>query len=85
MLYVPTFKHNLISVDKLSQDNACHVQFSLDVCEILKNLDNTLVTTGHLDHGIYYLNDATNVPSTAASSCLTAGKTDIPIPKDSSY
>ncbi|KAL8123524.1 hypothetical protein AgCh_011483 [Apium graveolens] len=62
LLYVPTFKHNLISVHKLSQDNACHVQFSLAVCEILRNQDNIVVATGHLDHGLYYLDDAQDVP-----------------------
>lgn len=43
VLYVPTFKHNLLSIHELSQDNGCHVQFYSGVCKILMNETDTLV------------------------------------------
>ncbi|XP_074362752.1 uncharacterized protein LOC141703032 [Apium graveolens] len=57
VLFVPRFKHNLLSIHKLSQDNNCHIRFTPLTCDIIDNTTAELITTGHLDQGLYYLQD----------------------------
>lgn len=62
VLFVPTFKHNLLSIHRLSKDNNCHVKFTPNSCEILANDTNALLAEGFIDKGLYYLYDDLKVP-----------------------
>uniref|UniRef100_A0A803KUW9 GAG-pre-integrase domain-containing protein n=1 Tax=Chenopodium quinoa TaxID=63459 RepID=A0A803KUW9_CHEQI len=55
VLYVPSFKHNLLSVKKLLQDSKCRVQFYAEYC-IIEELQSSVVKgIGVIKNGLYYL------------------------------
>ncbi|XP_074373554.1 uncharacterized protein LOC141713889 [Apium graveolens] len=54
-LYVPTFHHNLLSIHKLSKDNACIVMFLPDKCVIQNAQSNNVQGVGILKNGLYFL------------------------------
>ena len=58
VLYVPLFKHNLISIHKLSQDNNCVVTFHPEGCSVVRNNTQQTVAVGTLKNGLYYMKDA---------------------------
>uniref|UniRef100_A0A803L036 Retrovirus-related Pol polyprotein from transposon TNT 1-94-like beta-barrel domain-containing protein n=1 Tax=Chenopodium quinoa TaxID=63459 RepID=A0A803L036_CHEQI len=58
VLGVPTFKHNLLCVNKLNRDNDCNVMFHSGFCLIRGNSDQKIVGLGKLHNGLYYLIDS---------------------------
>lgn len=55
VLYIPAFKQNLLSVNKLCQDNAYKVVFYDNYCIIHDNKSNEVKGIGRSEHGLYYL------------------------------
>lgn len=55
VLYVPQFKHILISIYKMAKDNHCVVNFQPQTCEILDPHTKIVKATAHLYKGLYYL------------------------------
>ncbi|XP_056697640.1 uncharacterized protein [Spinacia oleracea] len=55
VLYVPQFKHNLVSIHKLYKDNLCDVMFSPRTCTVVDSLTKELRGKGEMKHGLYYL------------------------------
>ncbi|KAL2935935.1 Retrovirus-related Pol polyprotein from transposon TNT 1-94 [Bienertia sinuspersici] len=57
VMYVPTFKHNLISIQKLVKDSKCEVKFTENFC-IIKEADSECVKgIGRAERGLYILLD----------------------------
>ncbi|KAL8144971.1 hypothetical protein AgCh_003257 [Apium graveolens] len=56
VLCVPTFKHNLLSVQKLVQDNNCEVNFSPTQCIITDKTSKQVVGIAKVSNGLYVLN-----------------------------
>lgn len=56
VLYVPKFKHNLVSVRKLTKDSNCSVQFLPKSCVISDSSTKEVKAVGHAKGGLYYLN-----------------------------
>lgn len=55
VLYVPAFRHNLLSVKKLAQDSHCKVTFHSSFC-IIQDSDTSIVKgVGKAVNGLYYL------------------------------
>lgn len=57
VLVVPQFQHNLLSIHKLSKDNACEIQFSPEVCQIVNSNSKEVQAEGKMCNGLYYLVD----------------------------
>ena len=57
MLYVPDFKYNLLSVQRLSRENGCNVIFENTYCLILDVSTEKLKGIGKVQNGLYYLVD----------------------------
>lgn len=57
VLGVPTFKYNLLSVNKLSRDSNCQVTFHSGFCVIKDNASRKIKGVGKLQNGLYYLLD----------------------------
>lgn len=55
VLCVPTFKHNLLSVNKLCCDENCNVVFHADYCIIQDKNSNEVKGIGRGENGLYYL------------------------------
>ncbi|CAO2821171.1 unnamed protein product [Amaranthus hypochondriacus] len=55
VLHIPTFKHNLLSVQKLSRDEHCKVIFEPTKCVIIDDITGTIKGTGIALNGLYYL------------------------------
>lgn len=60
VLCVTKFKHNLLSVQKLTQDSNCSVHFFATHCLIVDNTTGTLMGVGEAKGGLYYLVDHLN-------------------------
>ncbi|KAL2937848.1 Retrovirus-related Pol polyprotein from transposon RE2, partial [Bienertia sinuspersici] len=59
VMYVPSFKHNLISIQKLVKDSRCEVKFTEKFC-IVKEIDGGSVKAiGRAEKGLYILLDDT--------------------------
>ena len=58
VLYVPQFRHNLLSIHKLSQDNNCVVNFHPAGCKIIDAQTHQTKAIGTLQHGLYYMKDS---------------------------
>lgn len=54
VLYIPTFKHNLLSVQKLTIDKGCKVDFHPEYC-IIQEKDGKVLGVGKAVHGLYYM------------------------------
>uniref|UniRef100_A0A803KUG9 Reverse transcriptase Ty1/copia-type domain-containing protein n=1 Tax=Chenopodium quinoa TaxID=63459 RepID=A0A803KUG9_CHEQI len=54
-LYVPSFKHNLLSVNKLLQDSKCRVQFYAEYCVIEELQSSVVKGIGMMKNGLYNL------------------------------
>lgn len=68
VLYVPTFKHNLLSVQKLLKDNNCHIQFYATHCTVIDCDTQQIKAVGSVRNGLYYI----LVDSHVISNCLSA-------------
>lgn len=55
VLYVPQFKHNLLSIHKLAKDSKCDVVFQPDRCTITDSITKCVVGMGKMKQGLYYL------------------------------
>ena len=55
VLYVPTFKHNLLSVRKLSQSGECKAIFHTEFCIIESTSSQGVMGIGRVHNGLYYL------------------------------
>ncbi|KAL2938151.1 Retrovirus-related Pol polyprotein from transposon TNT 1-94 [Bienertia sinuspersici] len=55
VMLVPTFKHNLISVQRLVKDTECEVVFKKEYCVIQKNGGKHVVALGVAKQGLYIL------------------------------
>lgn len=55
VLIVPDFKHNLLSVNKLTASNVCQVDFYANYCTIVKTDDRRVIGIGECRNGLYYL------------------------------
>ena len=64
VLHVLTFKHNLISVHKLSKDECCKVLFEPTSCTIIDQTTSKVKVKGQAIHGLYYHIDNTSLLST---------------------
>lgn len=57
VLYIPSFKYNLLSVPKLTKDNNCIVIFYPTLC-IIQDLDTKkILGIGRRNQGLYFLQD----------------------------
>lgn len=81
VLFVPSFKHNLLSVQKLIKDTGCKVEFHKSYCVILDPDNSKIKGIGKAVSGLYYLVNAemskimkmmntSNVKAMSASSSL---------------
>ncbi|XP_074290166.1 uncharacterized protein LOC141616903 [Silene latifolia] len=70
VLFVPAFKHNLLSVQKLTQDENCYVMFYAKLCVIHDFHARTIKGIGRENKGVYYLlnNDSQSHPKLASQS-----------------
>lgn len=57
VLFVPSLKHNLLSVTKLSQDNNCQVILHPDFCVIRDNTNYRVKGISRQHNGLYYFLD----------------------------
>ena len=55
VLYVPTFKHNLLSVQKLIKDTGCKINFYETYCMIVNGEGTRVIAVGKAVNGLYYL------------------------------
>lgn len=55
VLYVPEFKHNLMSVSKLLQNENCEVVFKPEYCVIVDSCTKEGKAVGKMENGLYYL------------------------------
>lgn len=60
VLCVPNFKHNLLSVQKLTKESNCAVHFFPTHCLILDNVTGTLMGVAEAKNGLYYMVDHLN-------------------------
>lgn len=72
VLCVPFFRHNLLSVQKLIQDNNCQVQFFPTYCVIMDSVTQQIRGVGKEKHGLYYLvthnNPGNNLPPQSSNT-----------------
>ncbi|KAL2933741.1 Retrovirus-related Pol polyprotein from transposon TNT 1-94, partial [Bienertia sinuspersici] len=57
VLCVPEFKHNLLCVSKLAQDNDCEFKFTSKLCLIQDSQSQITRAVGKAKNGIYYLKE----------------------------
>ena len=57
VLFVPSFKHNLLSVRKLSQNGDCRAIFHTEFCLFERETCHSLMGVGKVENGLYYLID----------------------------
>lgn len=57
ILYVPQFHHNLLLIQKLSQDSKCDVVFGPENCTIIDSDSKVVTGKGEVGNGLYYLLD----------------------------
>lgn len=55
MLCIPAFKHNLLSVNRLCNDENCNVVFHTDYCIIQDKNTNEVKGIGKGENRLYYL------------------------------
>ncbi|KAL2922077.1 Retrovirus-related Pol polyprotein from transposon RE1 [Bienertia sinuspersici] len=55
VMYVPAFKHNLLSVQRLTKENSCEVQFKEKCCMIQDSTSKELKGIGLAERGLYLL------------------------------
>lgn len=53
--YVPSFTHNLLSVQRLTQDGGYKVIFHSKYCATQNPRNNDVIGLGRADRGLYYL------------------------------
>ncbi|KAL2895740.1 Retrovirus-related Pol polyprotein from transposon RE1 [Bienertia sinuspersici] len=69
VMYVPSFRHNLISVQKLIKENCCEVKFTERFCIIKDNRTDCVKGIGRAEKGLYiYLDDTANMLRGGASN-----------------
>lgn len=76
VLYVPQFKHNLLSVHKLAHDNGCEVMFHPSTCTIQQAVTKEVKAVGHVKNGLYYLANFVTAPSPVTTFSLAVSTTD---------
>lgn len=67
VLCVPSFKHNLLSVQRLLRENNCVSQFFPTYCVVYDKLTKQIHATGVARNGLYYINSASPVNTTYLS------------------
>lgn len=58
VLFVPEFKHNLLSINALTEDNELCARFNADSCIIQERSTLRTIGKGKLEEGLYILNNA---------------------------
>lgn len=59
VIHIPSFKHNLLSVQKLSRDEHCKVIFEPHQCVIVDEVTGVIKGSGLAMNGLYYLSSKT--------------------------
>lgn len=77
VLVVPSFKHNLISVQKLLKDNACEVQFLPSHCVIADRVTKEIHVVGTPRNGLYYVDTSLPVKPVCYSATNTSPDSDL--------
>ncbi|KAL2936481.1 Serine/threonine-protein kinase CLA4, partial [Bienertia sinuspersici] len=54
VLLVPSFKHNLMSVQRLARDDKCEVKFRIEYCMVM-NEEGDIKAVGRAEKGLYLL------------------------------
>lgn len=75
VLYVPQFKHNLLSIHRLDANNKCVVNFKSDSCEVVDSTIGIVKVVGQLSNGLYYLKDTLYFPSKSPVSVNLSSST----------
>lgn len=57
VLYVPAFKHNLLSIHRLAVDNNYEIQFQPTGCSVLDSVTREVKATGVVKNCLYYLQE----------------------------
>lgn len=57
VLYIPSFKHNLLSVSRLTKINHLKLTFYPTLCELQDQRTSQTIVVGSADNQLYYLND----------------------------
>ncbi|CAO2822882.1 unnamed protein product [Amaranthus hypochondriacus] len=78
VLHVPTFKHNLLSVQKLSRDEHCKVIFEPTSCTIIDQATAQVKGKGQAINGLYYFIDNTSSLSSKPHISTAANSMHIP-------
>ena len=55
VLYVPNFKHSLLSVQKMVKDSKCLFQFFPTHCLLIDSVSGSVIGVGEARNGLYYL------------------------------
>ncbi|XP_074265248.1 uncharacterized protein LOC141587673 [Silene latifolia] len=84
VLYVPSFKHNLLSVQKLIKDEQCVVLFYERACALHDSHTRRIRALGKEDKGIYYLVNSASSPQTSLAS-ISVGKCNTELCNINSY
>ncbi|KAL9231947.1 hypothetical protein vseg_007105 [Gypsophila vaccaria] len=71
VLYIPDFKHNLLSVGRLLSANCLLIHFDMDKC-ILQDLDKQTLIVGLKDAGLYKIRSEYKEESLAHNDCNSA-------------
>lgn len=72
VLHVPIFKHNLLSIPKLTKDTGCHILFSSDSCYIIIKHTTSPILFGKLHHGLYYFHPSSYISSAVTTPSILA-------------
>lgn len=70
MLHVPRLDFNLLSVDKLTQNQNCHTNFFPYHCEIQGLATRKMIGNASLSGRLYYSNDGSLSKESIPTSCL---------------
>ncbi|KAL2938126.1 Retrovirus-related Pol polyprotein from transposon RE2 [Bienertia sinuspersici] len=57
VLYIPSFKHKLLSIQKLSKESECRVDFYPSYCLVIEEKSQQVLGVGQQEKGLYYMQD----------------------------
>lgn len=63
VFYIPSFKFNLLSISQLTKQLNCEVIFSVSHCIFQDHVSKQMIGRGSLQHGLYFLDDASHLNS----------------------
>lgn len=72
VLYIPSFKHNLLSVSRLTKINYIKLTFYPTHCELQDQRTSEIVAVGSADNHLYFLNDKSFLINAHASCNLSS-------------